>query len=75
MSSCRNLRGGEIIGMMEVRWSGRRVALQLACSDYVAQVATSLRAPVSSRTIRRRLAEGHLGLRCPLHALHFMPTY
>ncbi|GFU43087.1 transposable element Tcb2 transposase, partial [Trichonephila clavipes] len=31
-----------------------------------AQVAPSLWAPVSSRTIRRRLAEGHLRSQCPL---------
>ncbi|GFU24177.1 transposable element Tcb2 transposase [Trichonephila clavipes] len=34
-----------------------------------AHVAPPLGAPVSSRTIRRRLAEGHLGLRRPLRAL------
>ncbi|GFT89057.1 HTH_Tnp_Tc3_2 domain-containing protein [Trichonephila clavipes] len=33
-----------------------------------AQVAPSLEAPVSSRTIRRRLTEGHLGSRRPLRA-------
>ncbi|GFX50830.1 transposable element Tcb2 transposase [Trichonephila clavipes] len=40
-----------------------------------AQVAPSLRAPVSSRTIRRRLAEVHLGSRCPLRVLPLMPTH
>ncbi|GFV73709.1 transposable element Tcb2 transposase [Trichonephila clavipes] len=39
------------------------------------QVAPSLGAPVSSRTIRRRLAEGHFGSRCPLHALPLTPTH
>ncbi|GFX36656.1 transposable element Tcb2 transposase [Trichonephila clavipes] len=34
-----------------------------------AQVAPSLRAPVSFRTIRRRLAEEHLGSRRPLSVL------
>ncbi|GFU90623.1 transposable element Tcb2 transposase [Trichonephila clavipes] len=40
-----------------------------------AQVAPSLGAPVSSRTIRRRLAEGHLGSRRPLRMLPSMPTH
>ncbi|GFV70019.1 HTH_Tnp_Tc3_2 domain-containing protein [Trichonephila clavipes] len=35
------------------------------------QVVPSLDAPVSSRTIRRRLAEGHLGSRSPLRVLPF----
>ncbi|GFV96359.1 transposable element Tcb2 transposase [Trichonephila clavipes] len=39
------------------------------------QVAPSLGAPVSSRTIRRRLAEGYLGTRCPLHELPLTPTH
>ncbi|GFX49166.1 HTH_Tnp_Tc3_2 domain-containing protein [Trichonephila clavipes] len=34
-----------------------------------AQVASSIGAPVSSRTIRRRLAEGHFGSRYPLRVL------
>ncbi|GFV09515.1 transposable element Tcb2 transposase [Trichonephila clavipes] len=38
-------------------------------------VAPSLRAPVSSRTIRRHLAEGHLGSRRPLHVLPLTPTH
>ncbi|GFU93819.1 transposable element Tcb2 transposase [Trichonephila clavipes] len=33
------------------------------------------RTSVSSRTIRRRLAEGHLGSRCPLPALPLTPTH
>ncbi|GFX50880.1 transposable element Tcb2 transposase [Trichonephila clavipes] len=40
-----------------------------------AHVAPSLGALVSSRTIRRRLDEGHLGSRCPLHALSLTPTH
>ncbi|GFU39823.1 transposable element Tcb2 transposase [Trichonephila clavipes] len=40
-----------------------------------AQVASSLGTPVSSRTIRRRMAEGHLGSRCPLRVLPLTPTY
>ncbi|GFV45316.1 transposable element Tcb2 transposase [Trichonephila clavipes] len=39
-----------------------------------AQVASSLGAPVSSRTIRKCLAEGHLGSRCPLRVLPLTPT-
>ncbi|GFX77120.1 transposable element Tcb2 transposase [Trichonephila clavipes] len=40
-----------------------------------AHVAPSLGAPVSSRTIRRRLAEGHLGSRRPLRVLPLTPTF
>ncbi|GFT97820.1 HTH_Tnp_Tc3_2 domain-containing protein [Trichonephila clavipes] len=40
-----------------------------------AQVAPSLGAPVSSQTIRRRLAEGHLGSRRPLLVLPLTPTH
>ncbi|GFX63020.1 transposable element Tcb2 transposase [Trichonephila clavipes] len=40
-----------------------------------AQVAPSLGIPVSSRAIRRRLAKGHLGSRCPLRLLPLTPTY
>ncbi|GFU61384.1 transposable element Tcb2 transposase [Trichonephila clavipes] len=39
-----------------------------------AQVEPSLGAPVSSQTIRRRLAEGHLGSRCPLRVMPLTPT-
>ncbi|GFY18226.1 transposable element Tcb2 transposase [Trichonephila clavipes] len=39
------------------------------------QVTPSLGVPVSSRTIRRCLAEGHLGLRCPLRVLPLTPTH
>ncbi|GFX77611.1 uncharacterized protein TNCV_1752221 [Trichonephila clavipes] len=39
--------------------------------------STFIRAPVSSRTIRRRLAEGHLGSRRPLtaHVSHDVPNF
>ncbi|GFX42299.1 transposable element Tcb2 transposase [Trichonephila clavipes] len=40
-----------------------------------AHVAPSLGAPVSSRTIRRRLAEGHLGSRRPLRVPPLMHTH
>ncbi|GFV64569.1 HTH_Tnp_Tc3_2 domain-containing protein [Trichonephila clavipes] len=39
------------------------------------QITPSLGAPVSSRIIRRRLAEGHLGSRRPLHVLFLTPTH
>ncbi|GFT28176.1 transposable element Tcb2 transposase [Trichonephila clavipes] len=75
---------GRIIGMMEAGWSARRVARQLGRFDCVptassaaiqAQVAPSLWAPMFSRTIRRRLAEGHLGSRCPSRVLPLTPTH
>ncbi|GFX15289.1 transposable element Tcb2 transposase [Trichonephila clavipes] len=40
-----------------------------------AQVAPSLGAHVSFRTIRRRLSEGHLGSRRPLRVLPLTPTH
>ncbi|GFT62080.1 transposable element Tcb2 transposase [Trichonephila clavipes] len=40
-----------------------------------AQVAPSLGAPVSSRTIGRHLADGHLGSRRPLRVLPLTPTH
>ncbi|GFX86786.1 transposable element Tcb2 transposase [Trichonephila clavipes] len=40
-----------------------------------AQVAPSLGAPVSSRIIRRRLAEGYLGSWCPLYVLPLTPSH
>ncbi|GFU69562.1 transposable element Tcb2 transposase [Trichonephila clavipes] len=40
-----------------------------------AHVAPSVGVPVSSRTIRRRLAEGHLGSRHPLRVLPLTPTH
>ncbi|GFY19508.1 transposable element Tcb2 transposase [Trichonephila clavipes] len=46
----------------------RNVSVQLTASSAAiqAQIAPSLEASVSSRTIRRHLAEGHLRSRCPL---------
>ncbi|GFX52517.1 transposable element Tcb2 transposase [Trichonephila clavipes] len=70
--------------MREAGWSTRRVVRQLGHSDCVptastaamqAQVAPSLGAPVSSQTIRRRLAEGHLGSRRPLLVVPLTPTH
>ncbi|GFU75529.1 hypothetical protein TNCV_2862451 [Trichonephila clavipes] len=61
--------------MMEAGWSARRVARQLDRSGCVptassaaiqAQVAPLLGAPVSSRTIQRRLDEGHIGFAAPI---------
>ncbi|GFV63930.1 transposable element Tcb2 transposase [Trichonephila clavipes] len=49
--------------------------LSTASAAIQAQVAPSRRAHVSSRTIRRRLAEGHLGSRRPLRVLPLTPTY
>ncbi|GFX02878.1 transposable element Tcb2 transposase [Trichonephila clavipes] len=43
-------------------------------ADIQARVAPSLGVPVSSQTIRRRLAEGHLGSRHPLRVLYLTPT-
>ncbi|GFW27304.1 transposable element Tcb2 transposase [Trichonephila clavipes] len=40
-----------------------------------AQVAPSLRAPVCSRNIRRRLAEGQWGPWCSLSVLPLTPTH
>ncbi|GFW14276.1 transposable element Tcb2 transposase [Trichonephila clavipes] len=44
-------------------------------STIQAYVAPSLGAPVSSRTLRRRLSEGHLGSRRPLRVLPLTPTH
>ncbi|GFW46312.1 transposable element Tcb2 transposase [Trichonephila clavipes] len=68
---------GRIIGMMEAGWSARRVNRQPTASSAAiqAKVALSLGALVSSRTIQRCLAEGHLGSRCPLRVLPLTPTY
>ncbi|GFX54893.1 transposable element Tcb2 transposase [Trichonephila clavipes] len=46
-----------------------RVQPTALCAAIQAQVAPSLGAPMSSRTIRRGLAEVHSGLRLPLRAL------
>ncbi|GFU32226.1 transposable element Tcb2 transposase [Trichonephila clavipes] len=40
-----------------------------------AQIALSLGTPVSSRTVRRRLAEEHLGSWRPLRVMPLMPTH
>ncbi|GFS56161.1 transposable element Tcb2 transposase [Trichonephila clavipes] len=40
-----------------------------------AQEAPSLGAPVSTQTIRSRLAEGHLGLQHPLRVLPLTPSH
>ncbi|GFX54597.1 transposable element Tcb2 transposase [Trichonephila clavipes] len=70
--------------MLEAGWSARQVSRQLGHSDFVptassaaiqAQVEPLLWAHVSSRTIRRRLAEGHLVSRRPLRVLPLMPTH
>ncbi|GFU40390.1 transposable element Tcb2 transposase [Trichonephila clavipes] len=55
----------------------RNVHIQPTASLAViqAQVAPSLGDPVSSQTIRRRLAEGHLGLWRPLRVLPLTPTH
>ncbi|GFW69315.1 transposable element Tcb2 transposase [Trichonephila clavipes] len=69
---------------METGWSARRVARQLGSSDCVPtaslaaiqdQVAPSLGAPASSRTIRSRLAEKHLGSGCQLCVLPLTPNH
>ncbi|GFU56237.1 transposable element Tcb2 transposase [Trichonephila clavipes] len=73
-----------MIGMMAPGWPLRRVARQLGRSDCVptassaaiqAHVAPSLGAPVSFRTIRMRLVEGHLGSWRPLRVLPLTPTH
>ncbi|GFX53129.1 transposable element Tcb2 transposase [Trichonephila clavipes] len=57
-----------IVGNTRVQPTASSAAIQ-------AQVAPSVRAPVSSRTIRRSLAEGHLGSRHSLHVLPLTPTH
>ncbi|GFT93425.1 HTH_Tnp_Tc3_2 domain-containing protein [Trichonephila clavipes] len=61
----------------EDRHMVRNVRVQPTASSAAiqAQVAPSLRAPVSSRTIRRRLADGHLGSRRPLRVQSLTPTH
>ncbi|GFV18859.1 transposable element Tcb1 transposase [Trichonephila clavipes] len=70
--------------MMEAVWSARRVDRQLGRSDCAStassaaiqeQVAPSLGVPVSSRTIRRCLAEGHFGSWRPLCVLPLTLTH
>ncbi|GFW60626.1 HTH_Tnp_Tc3_2 domain-containing protein [Trichonephila clavipes] len=52
-----------------------RVQPTASSAAILAQIAPSLRAPVSSRTIRRRLAEGHLGSRRPLRVVTLTLTH
>ncbi|GFV19289.1 transposable element Tcb2 transposase [Trichonephila clavipes] len=55
----------------------RNARVQSTASSAAIQeyVAPSLGAPVSSRTIRRSLAEGHLGSRRPLRVLSLTPPF
>ncbi|GFX68239.1 transposable element Tcb2 transposase [Trichonephila clavipes] len=55
----------------------RNVCVQPTASPAAlqAQVVPSLGAPVCYRIIRRCLAEGHLGSRCPLRVLPLTPTH
>ncbi|PRD21260.1 UNVERIFIED_CONTAM: Transposable element Tcb2 transposase [Trichonephila clavipes] len=55
----------------------RNARVQPTASSAViqAQVVPSLGAPVSSRTIQRYMAEGHLGSRRPLQVLPLTPTH
>ncbi|GFT19829.1 transposable element Tcb2 transposase [Trichonephila clavipes] len=52
-----------------------RVHSSASSAAIQAQVETSLRTPVSSRTIRRHLVAGHLGLRRPLRVQPLTPTH
>ncbi|GFU36513.1 HTH_Tnp_Tc3_2 domain-containing protein [Trichonephila clavipes] len=52
----------------------RNSHVSASSAAFQAQVAYSLEVPVSSRTIRRRLAEGHLGSRRPLRVLPLTPA-
>ncbi|GFU86498.1 HTH_Tnp_Tc3_2 domain-containing protein [Trichonephila clavipes] len=64
-------------GRREDRHIVRNARVQSIASSTAiqAQVSPSLAAPVSSRTIRRRLAEGHLGSWRPLPVLPLTPTH
>ncbi|GFX36883.1 transposable element Tcb2 transposase [Trichonephila clavipes] len=57
-----------IVGNARIQPTASSAAIQ-------AQVAPSLGAPVSSRIIRRRLTERHLGPRRPLRELPLTPTH
>ncbi|GFT29077.1 transposable element Tcb2 transposase [Trichonephila clavipes] len=61
----------------EDSYSVRNARVQPTASSAAIQalVAPSLGAPVSSRTIQRCLAEGHLGSRHPLRVLPLTPTH
>ncbi|GFY12947.1 transposable element Tcb1 transposase [Trichonephila clavipes] len=77
--------------MMEAEWSARRVARQLGHSDCVVrrcwdqwirdksfrrrQAQETLDRPVVGKTTTSRLAERHLGSRCPLRVLPLTPTH
>ncbi|GFV33648.1 transposable element Tcb2 transposase [Trichonephila clavipes] len=52
-----------------------RVQPTVSSAAIQAQIAPLLGDPVSSRTIQRRLAEGHLGTRHPLRVLLLTPTH
>ncbi|GFU47774.1 transposable element Tcb2 transposase [Trichonephila clavipes] len=52
-----------------------RVQATASSAAIQAQVAPSLGAPVSSRTIQRHLAEGNLGSWCLLRVLPLTPTH
>ncbi|GFU42973.1 uncharacterized protein TNCV_3141171 [Trichonephila clavipes] len=52
-----------------------RIQTTASSATIQAHVAPSLGGPVSSRTIRKRLAEGHLRLQRPLRVLHLTPTH
>ncbi|GFT15071.1 transposable element Tcb2 transposase [Trichonephila clavipes] len=62
---------------LEDRHIVRNARVQPTASSAAIQtkVVPSLGAPVSSRTTRRRLAEGHLGLQRPLRVLPMTPTH
>ncbi|GFU70098.1 HTH_Tnp_Tc3_2 domain-containing protein [Trichonephila clavipes] len=59
------------ISCREDHYIARNACVQSTASSVAiqSQVAPSLRGPVSSRTIRRWLAEGHMGSRSPLCVL------
>ncbi|GFW31743.1 HTH_Tnp_Tc3_2 domain-containing protein [Trichonephila clavipes] len=65
-TSCREER--HIIRNARIQPTASSAAIQ-------ALKAPSLGAPVSSRTIRRCLVEGHWRLRCPLRVLPLTPTH
>ncbi|GFU18447.1 transposable element Tcb2 transposase [Trichonephila clavipes] len=52
-----------------------RVQFTTSSAAIQTQTAPSLGVPVSSRTIRKRLAEGHLGSRRPLRVLPLTTTH
>ncbi|GFX78651.1 transposable element Tcb2 transposase [Trichonephila clavipes] len=65
------------ISRQEDRHIVRKARVQPTASSATiqVQVAPSLGAPVCFRTIRRRLAKGHLGSRRPLRVLPLTPTH